>query len=132
MHTSFSPGCQCSKGKPRFDLWLRAAWQYLAFALPGRPEPQSWRRPAILDTHPESTRSLFPTRLAISRRRLDGTSRCGAKAATVGGAVSRIFRSEEHTSELQSHVNLVCRLLLEKKKKNIKRKHLDRYNKFTH
>src|SRR4051812_49970608 len=25
-------------------------------------------------------------------------------------------RSEEHTSELQSHVNLVCRLLLEKKK----------------
>src|SRR5438477_4977140 len=28
-------------------------------------------------------------------------------------------RSEEHTSELQSHVNLVCRLLLEKKKQNI-------------
>src|SRR5260370_13096895 len=27
------------------------------------------------------------------------------------------FRSEEHTSELQSHLNLVCRLLLEKKKK---------------
>src|SRR6267142_3783777 len=32
------------------------------------------------------------------------------------GSVSA--RSEEHTSELQSHVNLVCRLLLEKKKKN--------------
>src|SRR5438477_8183438 len=30
------------------------------------------------------------------------------------------LRSEEHTSELQSHVNLVCRLLLEKKKKNNK------------
>src|SRR5690242_20963185 len=30
-----------------------------------------------------------------------------------------LSRSEEHTSELQSHVNLVCRLLLEKKKKNI-------------
>src|SRR5260370_20698899 len=27
-------------------------------------------------------------------------------------------RSEEHTSELQSHLNLVCRLLLEKKKQN--------------
>src|SRR5260370_31482889 len=27
-------------------------------------------------------------------------------------------RSEEHTSELQSHLNLVCRLLLEKKNKN--------------
>src|SRR5258706_8069144 len=29
-----------------------------------------------------------------------------------------VFRSEEHTSELQSLTNLVCRLLLEKKKKN--------------
>src|SRR5690242_21381206 len=28
----------------------------------------------------------------------------------------KTLRSEEHTSELQSHVNLVCRLLLEKKK----------------
>src|SRR5260370_26286367 len=28
-------------------------------------------------------------------------------------------RSEEHTSELQSHLNLVCRLLLEKKKKGV-------------
>src|SRR5260370_32632395 len=28
-------------------------------------------------------------------------------------------RSEEHTSELQSHLNLVCRLLLEKKKKKL-------------
>src|SRR5207237_8101833 len=31
------------------------------------------------------------------------------------------FRSEEHTSELQSHLNLVCRLLLEKKKNNTKK-----------
>src|SRR5690242_20891265 len=30
-------------------------------------------------------------------------------------------RSEEHTSELQSHVNLVCRLLLEKKKRKTRR-----------
>src|SRR5258706_8645012 len=33
----------------------------------------------------------------------------------------RVPRSEEHTSELQSLTNLVCRLLLEKKKKNRKR-----------
>src|SRR5690242_20804808 len=33
-----------------------------------------------------------------------------------GTQLTRV-RSEEHTSELQSHVNLVCRLLLEKKKK---------------
>src|SRR2546426_2976685 len=32
-------------------------------------------------------------------------------------ALGRVTRSEEHTSELQSPCNLVCRLLLEKKKK---------------
>src|SRR5438132_5117936 len=35
----------------------------------------------------------------------------------VGGRPHRAHRSEEHTSELQSHSDLVCRLLLEKKKK---------------
>src|SRR5256885_9247279 len=35
-------------------------------------------------------------------------------------AVRAMGRSEEHTSELQSPCNLVCRLLLEKKKKNNK------------
>src|SRR5438477_4665531 len=39
-------------------------------------------------------------------------------------------RSEEHTSELQSHVNLVCRLLLEKKKKKTNIKfHIHKYAK---
>src|SRR5260370_22671076 len=33
---------------------------------------------------------------------------------------ARARRSEEHTSELQSHLNLVCRLLLEKKKRKKK------------
>src|SRR5436190_15680492 len=35
--------------------------------------------------------------------------------------MSRSTRSEEHTSELQSHSDLVCRLLLEKKKKKKKK-----------
>src|SRR2546430_17204580 len=35
-----------------------------------------------------------------------------------GGRAAKQVRSEEHTSELQSQSNLVCRLLLEKKKKN--------------
>src|SRR5260370_21777610 len=34
----------------------------------------------------------------------------------LGHHVDLLSRSEEHTSELQSHLNLVCRLLLEKKK----------------
>src|SRR5690625_7027964 len=37
---------------------------------------------------------------------------------------SKGARSEEHTSELQSRGHLVCRLLLEKKKQNIKNKHI--------
>src|SRR5260370_27860451 len=41
-----------------------------------------------------------------------------ALAAQGGQGIERLPpRSEEHTSELQSHLNLVCRLLLEKKKK---------------
>src|SRR5260370_24980857 len=41
----------------------------------------------------------------------------GLRLAAFGGEFHG--RSEEHTSELQSHLNLVCRLLLEKKKKKI-------------
>src|SRR2546430_8288472 len=42
-------------------------------------------------------------------------------STTAVQAWARLSRSEEHTSELQSQSNLVCRLLLEKKKKKIKR-----------
>src|SRR5688572_30955753 len=48
----------------------------------------------------------------------EAAQRQPAVIATGGGA----FRSEEHTSELQSQSNLVCRLLLEKKKKKKKTK----------
>src|SRR2546427_8853613 len=41
----------------------------------------------------------------------------GQPLASVGNAVTSRPRSEEHTSELQSQSNIVCRLLLEKKKK---------------
>src|SRR5438105_10001244 len=57
---------------------------------------------------------LPPRRRGPERDRLAG-------AVGSRGAVRRYLRSEEHTSELQSRVDLVCRLLLEKKKKKIKR-----------
>src|SRR5260370_15641583 len=45
-------------------------------------------------------------------------SRCGIdRHRGLRGRERQDPRSEEHTSELQSHLNLVCRLLLEKKKK---------------
>src|SRR5476649_3079060 len=40
--------------------------------------------------------------------------------AHAGHVRQHVTRSEEHTSELQSHSDLVCRLLLEKKKKKIR------------
>src|SRR5260370_6801317 len=40
----------------------------------------------------------------------------GSRRSSRASPGTRQTRSEEHTSELQSHLNLVCRLLLEKKK----------------
>src|SRR2546430_6089075 len=70
---------------------------------------------------PRST--LFPyTTLFRSHRAANDRHRARAPLAAgrsahhvVGGAARRGWRSEEHTSELQSQSNLVCRLLLEKK-----------------
>src|SRR2546427_3475744 len=79
---------------------------------------------------PRST--LFPTRRSSDLVRpsgeADSSRNCSAQASrspssvpvSSGGAVE----TEEHTSELQSQSNLVCRLLLEKKKRN----KLERYN----
>src|SRR5260370_31794518 len=47
--------------------------------------------------------------------------RFGESVYDVIQRVKQKIRSEEHTSELQSHLNLVCRLLLEKKKKKKKK-----------
>src|SRR5205807_7803452 len=49
-----------------------------------------------------------------------GWGHVGVELSThaIGGLSENDFRSEEHTSELQSPWNLVCRLLLEKKKRN--------------
>src|SRR5688572_30980495 len=51
-------------------------------------------------------------------KKIDDTKTYGEKAIRdLPMPVQLITRSEEHTSELQSQSNLVCRLLLEKKKK---------------
>src|SRR4030043_357458 len=62
---------------------------------------------------------LFPCTTLFRSDRLSHRNRQAARpnAEATRAAASR---SEEHTSELQSHLNLVCRLLLEKKKKTRK------------
>src|SRR5437868_11184571 len=62
-----------------------------------------------------SLRALGTQRLELVRKAL--TRAGGVDAARLTGTVPRspLIRSEEHTSELQSRFDLVCRLLLEKK-----------------
>src|SRR4051812_49893520 len=62
---------------------------------------------------PRST--LFPYTTLFRSAYRDQPAHRRPRGAQVGQI--EVGRSEEHTSELQSHVNLVCRLLLEKKKK---------------
>src|SRR3712207_8578940 len=76
------------------------------------------RRPPRSTLFPYTT--LFRSRRAAPRRRPRGRAAPGrAGRSARGSAPAARSRSEEHTSELQSRQYLVCRLLLEKKKKNI-------------
>src|SRR5438034_5122802 len=70
---------------------------------------------------PRST--LFPY-TTLFRSLIGGMAalRARSRAEEVLSLVGLAGRSEEHTSELQSHSDLVCRLLLEKKKKIKKKK----------
>src|SRR2546426_7821797 len=60
---------------------------------------------------------IWVRRRGPSPRRRPGPDSWDARAPRRYAACPRGLRSEEHTSELQSPCNLVCRLLLEKKKK---------------
>src|SRR5207237_4839738 len=98
------------------------------------PPPTPISTLSLHDAHPIS-RALYAARCydvgrhALHRRiqhlRVDDTHRLhmeafGERPPGVVVRRHRVVRSEEHTSELQSHLNLVCRLLLEKKKKKKK------------
>src|SRR5260370_28779432 len=75
------------------------------------------RRPPRSTLFPYTT--LFRSRPVRMRRIARMTSIDTGEHRIIRGidmAIGAVRRSEEHTSELQSHLNLVCRLLLEKKK----------------
>src|SRR5688572_32580301 len=84
------------------------------------------------DLHSFPTRPLFRSAVPRARAcRRNGSCACAGRSSRIGAEprapdrpgrcdaprAERSRRSEEHTSELQSQSNLVCRLLLEKKKK---------------
>src|SRR4051812_49619459 len=74
------------------------------------------RRPPRSTLFPYTT--LFRSRVTYGRPKYDTYNASTLRPSAADGLK---VRSEEHTSELQSHVNLVCRLLLEKKKKKKKK-----------
>src|SRR5687768_18606711 len=80
----------------------------LFFFLMIRPPPRSTLFPYT---------TLFRSLQSMTGRQIEPRRFCVFSRLKMPG--SR-YRSEEHTSELQSRLHLVCRLLLEKKKKKIK------------
>src|SRR5436190_14858931 len=105
----------------RLGSYCIALTQRLAYSLQGYVDPRDLRS--------------FPTRRSSDLSR--AAARAGAphpegprgvpKVAIAAGGTAGCYRdlghsrSEEHTSELQSHSDLVCRLLLEKKKRRPQR-----------
>src|SRR5260370_19141289 len=63
-----------------------------------------------------SAMTELPEELSIARKLHYGVAAGAAGNPDVYGRWKAPLRSEEHTSELQSHLNFVCRLLLEKNK----------------
>src|SRR2546427_8725660 len=86
-------------------IWLRtvagARWSWTAICLCVRPRTTSRATVASRGDSPSAAHR--------------GRARNHSRPCCVNSVMTR---SEEHTSELQSQSNLVCRLLLEKKKKN--------------
>src|SRR2546427_9438698 len=76
------------------------------------------RRPPRSTLFPYTTLFRSSYAAATPRRPAPCTPRCNGWR-TRASWLGRTSRSEEHTSELQSQSNLVCRLLLEKKKTNL-------------
>src|SRR5436190_13359599 len=70
---------------------------------------------------------IFPLLFAY----MSSTDRMTSRNCSGGMKSSDQYRSEEHTSELQSHSDIVCRLLLEKKKER-NEQHLSQADKHRH
>src|SRR2546430_13198917 len=74
------------------------------------------RRPPRSTLFPYTTLFRSPSRVKISNTRLEAGVTTNCTPGATPPPAFKMSRSEEHTSELQSQSNLVCRLLLEKKK----------------
>src|SRR5947207_6920136 len=87
-----------------YDKVLHLAWDFIEHKVPNDAK---------------SGLKVYLVNAVFDGKTLQGTNWQGNPASMFGEFVDSVvawYRSEEHTSELQSHSDLVCRLLLEKKK----------------
>src|SRR3989344_2804618 len=84
-----------------------ASWVYFVFSKKPVSQP--------VDNQKQVTQKELPPNGCLEENEIAGYN-IKEKTGENGGILAIDVRSEEHTSELQSHVNIVCRLLLEKKK----------------
>src|SRR2546430_11653202 len=75
---------------------------------------------------------ILPAYEPLSQAALESLSIVVYSQPVTSATSATSARSEEHTSELQSQSNLVCRLLLEKKKKDIARRGMGERNAYLH
>src|SRR5690606_5942374 len=118
-----------SSARPdRYSAWRQPPWSggdaaRAGTARPRRAPHSAGMRPVALAGHPRLGGGDRPSRGPSGRASLPQPQRDPLPphhperpVRRPGGLQRRATRSEEHTSELQSRENLVCRLLLEKKK----------------
>src|SRR5207244_12995806 len=81
----------------------------------------SYGDPRDLHSFPTRRSSDLPSWVSVVKASSPPVASTRAASASTGASSATYTRSEEHTSELQSPDHLVCRLLLEKKKKKTTR-----------
>src|SRR3712207_3439441 len=106
----------CSLMRGSTDLQARTYPMNFRFRLLNHSSSVKFSRRPPGELPAQVTRiSILPKELTVS-----STARSTSSGLLMSPAIGIIFRSEEHTSELQSRQYLVCRLLLEKKKIQLK------------
>src|SRR2546427_5951539 len=100
-----------SKSLKRLTIWL---WKTIIFVFFNDTATTEIYTLSLHDALP-----IFTARQQVGHVETPGKVRVRRLRGRAGNLRTRTLRSEEHTSELQSQSNIVCRLLLEKKKKNL-------------
>src|SRR5205807_9415691 len=107
-HSIASAGSVHNLDPPSFPYTTLFRSRIISGVVHVRPDVHRDERGLFIETY---RRSWFP-----SGREMIQANRADRAAGAIVGLHYHLHRSEEHTSELQSPCNLVCRLLLEKKK----------------